>query len=81
MVSILFVEEVDLVVKYLNADKDCPLVLSASAESLHLASLCILLVDVLVVVLLTVLCVNLVEEERKQYQVVIEVLEEVWINL
>lgn len=73
MVSEFLVEEVDLVVQHLYAYQHGSLLLSAAAEGLHFARFRVFLVDMFVIVIGLVV-VNLIEEEREQHQVVVEVL-------
>ena len=61
MVTIFFVEKINLVVEYFHADEDASLLIGAPAERLHLPVLRILLIDVLVVITISVL--QIIEKE------------------
>jgi len=74
VVTVFFVEEIDLVVEDFDADQDRSLIFTAPTKGLHLASLWVLLIYVLVVVVDLVTRVNLVEEERQEDEVMVEVL-------
>ena len=79
MVPVLLVKKVHLVVQDFHTHQYRSLVLSAAAKSLHLAGHCIFLVNVLVII--TISGIDFIEEERKQNQVMVEILEQILVNL
>lgn len=82
MFTVFFVEEINLVVKDFYADQDCSPLIATATQSLHLAGLWVLLVYMLVIVVDVILpCINIVEEERQEDEVVVEVLQKVLVDL
>ena len=76
MFAILFVEQINLIVQDFYTYKDVQLLVIATAEGFHFITLGVLLVDMLMVVIDVVLsCVEFVEEEGQQDEVVVEVLQ------
>ena len=79
MVPVFLVKQVDLVVQDLHTHQHRSLVLLAATESLHLASLCVFLVNVLVII--TISCIYFIEEERQKNQVMVEILKQILVDL
>ena len=79
MFPIFLVKQVDLVVQDLHTHQYRSLVLRTATKSLHLASLCVFLVNVLVII--TISCIYFIEEESQKNQVMVKILKQILVDL